>query len=116
MIGRNHIVADKTLFFLDAHWQSYWPLKDEIRAISPGKGIIVIHDAQVPSSDLGYDVWDGHAISYEYLRDVFLQWSDNHVIGYNAGSTAQFPYRGVLIAFPGICWRPCAAPKTENAI
>jgi len=30
--------ASRTLFFLDAHWQEYWPLKDEIRAIPRGQG------------------------------------------------------------------------------
>src|ERR1044072_3114133 len=104
MIRTNHIDAGKTLFFLDAHWQSYWPLRDEIRAMSPGQGIIVIHDAVVPNSDLGHDACAGQAITYDYLRDAFLHWSADHVIGYNCEWTAQFPYRGILSAFPSIDW------------
>src|SRR6266567_4469239 len=40
--------VDKTLFFLDAHWEGPWPLLEEIKAITSGKGIIVIHDFKVP--------------------------------------------------------------------
>ncbi len=46
------------LFYLDAHWQKYWPLQDELKAIAKlrkGKDVIVIHDFFVPGSGLGYD-------------------------------------------------------------
>ena len=46
------------LFFLDAHWFDYWPIRDEIKAILKHSGsanIIVIHDFYVPGKNFGYD-------------------------------------------------------------
>ncbi len=48
-----------TLFFLDAHWESYLPLLDELNEISRvdslSKSVIVIHDFYVPNKDFGFD-------------------------------------------------------------
>jgi len=45
------------LFFLDAHWHTYWPLLDELKQISKlNKAIIIIHDFQVDGRpEYGYD-------------------------------------------------------------
>lgn len=92
--------AAHTLFFLDAHWQAYWPLKDEIRAIPRRQGVLVMHDARVPGCpDLGVDEYDGQELSYEYLQDVLTEWSPAHVVEYN-DSTAEFPHRGVMFVYP----------------
>jgi len=92
--------AEHTLFFLDAHWQAYWPLKDEIRAIPRGQGVLVMHDARVPDCpSLGVDSYDGQELSYEYLHDVLTEWSPLHVVEYNDES-AEFPHRGVMIVYP----------------
>ena len=48
------LIADKKLgelplFFLDAHWHNYWPLKDELHLLAGlGKAIVMIHDFRVP--------------------------------------------------------------------
>jgi predicted O-methyltransferase YrrM len=92
--------ASHTLFFLDAHWQAYWPLKDEIRAIPRGQGVLVMHDARVPGCpDLGVDIYDGQELSYEYVKDVLTEWSPDHVVEYN-DDTAEFPRRGVMVVYP----------------
>lgn len=94
------IDASRVLFFLDAHWQSYWPLRDEIQAIPRGQGVLVMHDARVPSCpDLGVDEYDGQELSYEYLKDVLTAWSPEHVVEYNDDS-AEFPRRGVMFIYP----------------
>lgn len=94
--------AQRTLFLLDAHWQAYWPLRDEIRAIPRGQGVLVMHDARVPGCpSLGVDAYDGQELSYEYLRDVLTAWSPNHTVEYN-DDTAEFPRRGVMIVYPGV--------------
>jgi predicted O-methyltransferase YrrM len=92
--------ASQTLFLLDAHWQAYWPLKDEIRAIPRGKGVLVMHDARVPGCpDLGVDEYNGQELSYEYLQDVLTEWSPTHRVEYN-DNTAEFPRRGVMFVYP----------------
>jgi len=92
--------ASRTLFFLDAHWQKYWPLKDEIRSIPRGQGVLVMHDARVPGCpNLGVDQYEGQELSYEYLKDVLTDWSPDHTVEYN-DDTAEFPKRGVMVVYP----------------
>lgn len=92
--------ATNTLFLLDAHWQDYWPLKDEIKAIPRGQGVLVMHDARVPGCpNLGVDQYKGQELSYEYLQDVLTAWSPDHVVEYN-DETAEFPKRGVMYVYP----------------
>lgn len=92
--------ANHVLFFLDAHWNDYWPLLGEIEAIPRGSGVIVIHDAKVPGTSLGYDTYKGQELTYEYVRDALTRWSPNHIIEYN-DDTAEGPKRGVMIVYPG---------------
>lgn len=59
------------LFFLDAHWYRYLPLRDELQAIADCKvkdSVIVIHDFYVPGrKDLGYDQYLPNRNIIEYL-------------------------------------------------
>jgi predicted O-methyltransferase YrrM len=92
--------AAHTLFFLDAHWQAYWPLKDEIRAIPRRQGVLVMHDARVPGCpNLGVDSYGGEELSYEYLKDVLTEWSPTHRVEYNDDS-AEGSRRGVMVVYP----------------
>ena len=92
--------ASRTLFLLDAHWQDYWPLRDEVKAIPRGQGVLVMHDARVPGCPkLGVDEYKGQELSYEYLKDVLTDWSPEHVVEYNDDS-AEVPRRGVMYVFP----------------
>lgn len=94
------IDAEKTIFFLDAHWQRYWPLKDEIDTISRNKGIIVIHDAQVPDHpELGYDVWGGNTLNYEYVKENLNDWSKTHRVEYSTKSDSRLQ-RGTMYVYP----------------
>ncbi len=88
------------LYFLDAHWQSYWPLLDEIAAISPGTGVIVLHDMQVPGHpELGCDSYDGKTLNYDYVKEALTKWSPKHRIEYNDHADCPIP-RGVGYVFP----------------
>jgi len=62
-----------TFFYLDAHWENYLPLRDEMRFIlgSFSAPVILIDDFQVPGED-GYsydDYGPGKALTTEYLAD-----------------------------------------------
>ena len=64
---------NNTLFFLDAHWNSYCPLWDEIRLIGEAqlKPIIVVHDFKVPEHpEFGYDHWNGKDLSYVNVKSA----------------------------------------------
>lgn len=59
------------LFFLDAHWQKYCPLWDEIRIIGEAglKPVIIIHDFKVPGKGgFGFDKWNGKDISHANVK------------------------------------------------
>src|SRR4029077_4777487 len=45
------------LFFLDAHWYTYWPLWDELRVVARlPQSIVMIDDFRVPGrEEFGYD-------------------------------------------------------------
>ncbi len=94
------LLPDETLFFLDAHWQSYWPLLDEIAAIRPGAGVIVMHDVVVPGHpELGSDCYGGQHLNYEYVKEALTRWSPTHRIEYNERADCPMP-RGVGYVFP----------------
>lgn len=61
------------LFYLDAHWNSYWPLADELNAIVRFRGnrdIIVIDDFHVPAQAWNYDSYSGCANDLETLKSM----------------------------------------------
>jgi len=80
---RNGLPADKTLWFLDAHWQDYWPIRDEIIAIPRARGVIVVHDMKVPGKNFGFDRYRGRDLDYDYLRGVLTLWSLSHRVEYS---------------------------------
>jgi predicted O-methyltransferase YrrM len=94
----HQINVEKTLFYLDAHWGAYWPLLDEIEAISRNKGILVIHDAQVPEHpELGFDTWNRNTLNYDYVKEALSKWSKTHRIEYNEKSDIA---RGCMFVYP----------------
>jgi predicted O-methyltransferase YrrM len=94
--------AEKTLFFLDAHWDDPTPLLDEIRTIPPGKGIIVFHDFLCPGTDFGWDhvLINGvhRQMDYDLVRTDLTRWSLTHRLEYATKVSAS--KRGWAIAYP----------------
>jgi hypothetical protein len=77
------------LFYLDAHWQTYWPLKPELEAIGQrgGRAVIVIDDFEVPDqSQFGYDIdgggelTAGHACNLDYIRPALSPAASYHAL------------------------------------
>lgn len=86
---RERRYGDFPLFFLDAHWQRYWPLRDELRHIATSKlrAVIVIDDFEVPGQpqfgfdiDGGADVAVGEKCNLDYIRSSLLPPNTYHVI------------------------------------
>lgn len=63
-----------TLFFLDAHWDSHCPLRDELMIIAQYHlhPVIAIHDFQVPGQPgLHYDTYNNQPFTFEWLKPLF---------------------------------------------
>lgn len=72
------------LFYLDAHWNQYWPLLREIEEIAKthkDQCVIVIDDAKVPHrNDIPYDKFGKNECSYDYIKEkINLAFSDHTV-------------------------------------
>ena len=92
------LVGQRTLFYLDAHGESHWPILDELQEIAKthkDNCLIVIDDFKVPGRrDIEYVVWRGKECSYEYIKDkleeVFTGYSYFYVVPINQNSKAKF--------------------------
>ena len=90
--------VDKTLFFLDAHWNTYWPILDEIETIEKNKGVILIHDFKVPNNnELGFDSYKNQPLDYDFVKNALDSWCPTHRIEYN--TKAYYEVRGVAFVF-----------------
>ena len=91
------------LFFLDAHW-GVNPLLGELAAISRhglNDSVIVIHDFQVPNTDLGYDFHDKYPINLQYIHDhVSNIYGGTFNYYYNDPVRATGARRGAIFIIP----------------
>jgi hypothetical protein len=79
LIEQGHI-RGIPLFFLDAHWQRYWPLGEELRIISDAgmPAVIVVDDFQVPGRpEFGFDTWDVDGRPHPCDVDLVGAWLDD---------------------------------------
>ncbi len=90
------------VFYLDAHWYSYWPLLNELEEISKthrDNCIIIVNDIKVPGrEDIPYDSYNGFECSYEYIKPqldkIFSEYSIHYLIPEDVHCRAK------LIAIP----------------
>lgn len=88
----------RTLFYLDAHWNEYWPLLDELEEIAKthkDNCVIVIDDFKVPKRrDIPFDQYGKHKCSYKYIQEkldsVFSTYDYYYLIPKDLGSRAKF--------------------------
>lgn len=86
------------LFYLDAHWESFWPLLDELEEISKthkDNCIVVIDDFKVPNRpDIPYDSYGRHECSYEYIKEkldkIYTNYTYYYLIPKSPNSRAKF--------------------------
>lgn len=89
--------GEMVLFYLDAHWQKFWPLRDELKEIAQthrDNCIIVIDDFKVPTrKDVPYDKYGSHECSFDYVKDlldeIFTDYSYHFLVPYNVASRAK---------------------------
>lgn len=96
--------SDKSLLcFLDAHWNDYCPLKDELKVIAHNqlKPVIVIHDWKVPGRpDLGYDSYQGQDYTYEWIEPELIAIYGKDGYNYHFNEVAAGASRGVIYIYP----------------
>lgn len=89
--------------FLDAHWEGYNPLLDELRLIAEKglKPIIAIHDFKVPGSpELGFDTYGDIVYEWDWIASSVerIYGKDGYIIEYN--KMAAGARRGVIFIYP----------------
>jgi hypothetical protein len=103
---------ENLLFFLDAHWYEYWPLKDELRVIAEKniKPVISIHDFYVPNGinnegKFGFDSWvDKETNEFKQLDLDYIKESLEKIFGekyeYHYNSQFDSVDRGLIYIYP----------------
>jgi hypothetical protein len=91
-------------FFLDAHWEDYWPILDELKIIKEKnlKPVIAIHDFYVPSENgnarFGFDSYQGQPLDFNYIESSIKNiYGENFEIQYSNSSTTN---SGVIYIYP----------------
>ncbi len=96
-------IKHKRIFcYLDAHWNDYWPLLDEIEEIGnthQDNCIIAVDDVRVPGrKDIPFDSYHDEPCSYEFVKSklekVFTEYQYHYVIPRNPEMRAK------LVAYP----------------
>jgi hypothetical protein len=83
----NNLNYDKNIiFYLDAHWEKYWPIEDELKNIK--KGIILIDDFFINCSNYGFDHYNGKILSKQILIDNGIV---DNIYSNNPFSSPMFP-------------------------
>ncbi|HEX4838878.1 MAG TPA: class I SAM-dependent methyltransferase [Rhabdochlamydiaceae bacterium] len=89
------------LFYLDAHWNEFWPLLDELEEINKTHHhhcIVVIDDVKVPDrSDIPFDAYKGHECSFEYVKEKIENLFDGYGVHYLIPSNPQMRAKLVII-------------------
>ena len=99
-------IGHDTIFFLDAHWNSYCPLLDELEAIAKYEllPVIAIHDFKVPGGGLGFDGYNGQEYTFEWIKPkidkIYSFKSRGYKHYYNTPEKACGAMRGVIYIVP----------------
>ncbi len=90
--------GNRVLFYLDAHWDEHWPLRDELKEIAKthyNNCVIMIDDFKVPGhKEIPFDKYKENECSLEYIKDqlklVFSEFEIHYIIPINKESRAKF--------------------------
>lgn len=70
---RKHLaqISEHSIFFLDAHWEKRWPLREELQVIFSRceLPIVLIDDFDV-GHGLSYDTYQGKKLDFDYIKDL----------------------------------------------
>ncbi|MBX7137621.1 MAG: class I SAM-dependent methyltransferase [Oligoflexia bacterium] len=105
-------VKKPVLFFLDAHWDKYWPIQDELRAIAENgecpRSVIVIHDFHVPDTNLRYERYYGRRLDMKLVEEAMRRINPN--FGYYYNCEPSQGRTGVVFFYPRDIQAPVSRP------
>jgi hypothetical protein len=91
---------DKFFLYLDAHWDSYWPLLDELQQVIDFKyrPVIIIHDFDTENG-FAFDVYNDQSLNLSYVKDKIMKiyGEDGYNVYYNSESDIN---RGCAYFYP----------------
>ena len=97
------LTGKRVLFYLDAHWQDYWPLLDELKEIAKTHNntcCIVIDDFQVPNRPFKYDSYKNQPLNLQYVKQELKNIYTSPFSFYNDKTTRQPTAVGKLYCIP----------------
>lgn len=99
------ILSDKeegVLLFLDAHWNEYLPLRDELKVCIDKqiKPVIVIHDFYVPDGNFGFDSYNGQKLDYQYIEDLLPLIYGKNGFDYHYTDKVESVDAGLIYVYP----------------
>lgn len=84
---------ENVLFYLDAHWEHYWPLKDEIVEISKhykNRAILIVDDFYVPNRGFQFDSYNGRRCDFAFIeKEIDLCFDKGLYFYYYLNSTGR---------------------------
>lgn len=94
-------LTGESIFFLDAHWESYCPLLDELSAISEADlkpAVIAIHDFKTDHPTvLGYDTYNEQEYDLDWIKpSIDRIYGANWSFEYNTPEEAKGTSRGII--------------------
>lgn len=107
---RDHLneIKSRSLFYLDAHWNAYWPLRDELAIVfSECENPVVVLDDFDVGNGLEFDTYGGKRLDFDYIADLV---PPNYHFVVNSWSNRN---KGLLFLFPG--WVDYGCPFGERS-
>ena len=92
-----------SLFYLDAHWETYWPLADELAIVfGECENPVVVLDDFDAGNGLDFDEYGGKRLDFEYVAHFVP-------VGYRFFvNTWSNRNKGLIFLFPGsVDYRCC---------
>jgi predicted O-methyltransferase YrrM len=91
-----------TMIFLDAHWNDYCPLIDELKMIAKHKlrPVIAIHDFKVPGKPYGYDRYNGQDYDFEWIEASLEEIYGKDGYSYYYNEMVEGSCRGIIYILP----------------
>jgi len=96
-----------SMFYLDAHWWEYWPIRDELKIIfsKSSRPVLVIDDFDT-GNGLSFDSYHGHPLNMEYILDLL---PPDYRFIYN---TSSYCGSGKVFLFPPVVPYGCELAKS----
>jgi predicted O-methyltransferase YrrM len=107
----------RILFYLDAHWEEYWPLLDEFEAIRKSckdNCCIVIDDFKVPFRQFQHDGYKGQPLDLDYIEQKMNEVYTTPFYFFNDRSTRIPRAVGKIYIVPDAWRNMITVPITEE--